>query len=164
MVKLEDISIRNELRPGDLGYVIYLHGILYSQEYGYGLGFENYVAGGLHEFIANFDAQKDVVWVCEHGNKIVGFLSLVNRGQKSAQLRYFLLHPTFRGVGLGKKLIHDFMSQIRKKGYSHIYLWTTQEQQAAASLYTRLGFRLTEEKHSTSFGKPLTEQRYDLFL
>jgi peptidyl-dipeptidase Dcp len=34
----------------------------------------------------------------------------------------------------------------------------------AAFLYKRLGFKLTEEKESTAFGKPLKEQRYDLIL
>ena len=163
-MKLEDILIRNDLRPGDLGYVIYLHGILYSKEYGYGLAFENYVASGLHDFVSAFNPETEGVWICEYANNIVGFLSLVNRGPSSAQLRYFLLHPTCRGIGLGKKLIDDFMLNIYRKGYTHVYLWTTHEQQAAASLYTRLGFRLTEEKDSVSFGKPLKEQRYDLFL
>ncbi len=27
-VKLDDISIRTELRPGDIGYIIYMHGDL----------------------------------------------------------------------------------------------------------------------------------------
>jgi len=34
----------------------------------------------------------------------------------------------------------------------------------AAFLYKRLGFKLTEEKESTAFGKSLREQRYDLIL
>ncbi len=35
---------------------------------------------------------------------------------------------------------------------------------AAAALYRRYGFRLTEEKPSTAFGRPLREQRYDLVV
>jgi peptidyl-dipeptidase Dcp len=41
---------------------------------------------------------------------------------------------------------------------------TTNEQQAAISLYTRYGFKLTEEKKSHAFDKELTELRYDLEL
>jgi hypothetical protein len=43
-------------------------------------------------------------------------------------------------------------------------LWTTHELTTAASIYKRLSFLLTEEKESTSFGKSLREQRYDLVL
>ncbi|HYE54504.1 MAG TPA: GNAT family N-acetyltransferase, partial [Chitinophagaceae bacterium] len=41
---LEHISIRTTLKPGDIGYVTYLHGHLYQQEYQYGISFEAYVA------------------------------------------------------------------------------------------------------------------------
>jgi len=52
-VSLDDIAIRTDLRSGDIGYVTYLHGMLYKQEYGYGIEFESYVAAGLHEFYKN---------------------------------------------------------------------------------------------------------------
>jgi hypothetical protein len=56
------------------------------------------------------------------------------------------------------------MDFLKACGYRSAYLWTTDELAAAAHLYTRAGFTLTEEKESTSFGKPLTERRYDLLL
>jgi hypothetical protein len=45
-----DITIRCTLRPGDIGYVTYLHGSLYAAEYGWDHTFEAYVAGPLAEF------------------------------------------------------------------------------------------------------------------
>ena len=42
LISLDDISIRTELRPGDIGYVTYMHGTLYSEEYGYRIQFESY--------------------------------------------------------------------------------------------------------------------------
>ncbi|MEO5562295.1 MAG: GNAT family N-acetyltransferase [Chitinophagaceae bacterium] len=158
-----DISIRTELRPGDIGYVIYMHGHLYQKEYGYGIAFESYVAAGLHEFYQNYDAKKDRVWICEHKEKIVGFLLLMHRGE-AAQLRYFILDPAYRSLGLGKKLVTLYMAFLHECGYKTSYLWTTDELSAAASLYTRYGFTLTEEKESTIFGKLLKEQRYDLIV
>jgi peptidyl-dipeptidase Dcp len=56
------------------------------------------------------------------------------------------------------------MEFLRERGYKGSYLWTTHELTVAAALYKRLGYYLTEEKESNSFGKPLTEQRYDLIL
>jgi GNAT superfamily N-acetyltransferase len=162
-VSLEDISIRTELRPGDLGYVIYLHGSLYGSEYGYGIQFERYVAKGLSEFYEQYDPKRSRVWVCEHNGRMIGFLLLMDRGN-AAQLRYFLIEPDYRGVGLGSKLLNLYMDFLRERGYKRSFLWTTHELSTAASLYKRLGFQLTEEKESTDFGKPLTEQRYDLVL
>lgn len=162
-VALDEISIRIELRPGDLGYVIYLHGALYSQEYNYGLQFESYVAKGLCEFYEKYNPQRNRVWVCQHHDRIIGFLLLMDRGE-AAQLRYFLIEPEYRRIGLGSKLLNLYMDFLQECGYKESYLWTTHELLAAASLYKRRGFNLTEEKESTSFGKPLTEQRYDLIL
>jgi peptidyl-dipeptidase Dcp len=147
--------------PGDLGYVTYLHGTLYAAEYGYGIPFESYVAAGLNEFYISFNRAKDRVWVCESGGRIVGFLLLMHRGHGSAQLRYFLIAPEFRRIGLGKRLMAAYMDALKECGYRHSYLWTTHELTAAASLYRRHGFVLTEEHESDKFGKSLREQRYD---
>ena len=161
LIRLSDITIRTTLKPGDLGYVTYRHGCLYDQEYGYGISFETYVGAGLHEFYSQYTPEKDRVWICEHQHKIVGFLLLMHRENNAAQLRFFYLEPGYRGVGLGKKLMEGYMAFLKEKGYTSSYLWTTHELSAAASLYQRHGFKLTAEKASTAFGKPLWEQRYD---
>jgi peptidyl-dipeptidase Dcp len=162
-ITLDDISVRTGLRPGDLGYVAYLHGDLYAKECGYGLQFESYVLGGLGEFGHAYDPGKDRIWMCEHENRIIGFL-LAQHRPNAVQLRYFIFLPEYRGVGLGKKLMNEFIAFMKECGVRHAYLWTTDEQHAAISLYTRFGFRLTEEKPSQSFGKRLVERRYDLHL
>ena len=157
----KNISIRTALKPGDLGFVVYRHGALYSEENGYGIAFEAYVAAGLAEFYGAYDAEKDRVWICEDEDKIIGFLLLMHRGATSAQLRYFYLEPEYRGIGLGGFLMRLFMDFLKEKGYESAYLWTTDEQTAAVALYERFGFKLTEEKESNAFGKPLIEQRFD---
>ena len=162
-IKIDDIRIRTELRPGDIGYVIYMHGRLYKKEYNYGIEFETYVAAGLAEFYQQYDPQKDRVWICEHRNNIVGFLLLMHRGD-AAQLRYFILKPQYRGIGLGNKLMTLYVEHLKQSKYKVSYLWTTDELPASAHLYQKFGFKLTEQKRSTAFGKPVTEQRYELVL
>jgi GNAT superfamily N-acetyltransferase len=160
---LSDIAIRTDLQSGDIGYLTYLHGTLYRREYDYGLSFEAYVAAGLHEFVMNYDADRSRVWICEHDRQMVGALALMDRGT-AAQLRYFLIAPSYRGLGLGRKLLDQYMAFLRQCRYTASYLWTTQEQLTAIKLYQSYGFRLSEEKPSAAFGKPLVEQRYDLVL
>ena len=108
-ISLEDISIRTELQPGDVGYIIYLHGLLYSKEYNFGIQFEDYVAKGLIEFKEKYDPKRNRLWVCEYkrsspvdkqsspvdNDRMIGFLLLMDRGE-SAQLRYFLIAPAYR--------------------------------------------------------------------
>lgn len=166
-IALDDISIRTELRPGDLGYVTSMHGNLYHKEYRYGLQFESYVSKGLCEFYEKYNPERNRIWACERkpgspvdDGRMVGFLLLMDRGT-AAQLRYFLIEPEYRGIGLGAQLLNLYMEFLHQCGYKQSYLWTTHELDSAAVLYKRLGFKLTEERESTSFGKPLREQRYD---
>src|SRR6187402_424358 len=99
MITLEDISIRTELQPGDIGHITSRHGVLYAQEYGWGIGFESYVADGLHEFYREFDPARDCIWIADHEGKIIGSVLVKSRGE-SAQLRYFYIEPEYRGIGL----------------------------------------------------------------
>ena len=164
LIHNDDITIRTQLQPGDIGYVICRHGKLYHEEYGYGIAFETYVGEGSHEFYKNYDFEKDSVWVDEHQSVIMGFILLMHRENNAAQLRYFYVEPEYRGIGLGKKLKLLHMDFLKAKAYLSSYLWTTHELYAAASLYTKYGFVLTEEKESNAFGKPVIEQRYDLII
>ncbi|HMJ70740.1 MAG TPA: GNAT family N-acetyltransferase [Cyclobacteriaceae bacterium] len=163
-IVFKDILIRTELMPGDLGYVIHLHGKLYKKEYNYGLHFESYVASGLHEFYESMASSRSCAWVCENKGKVVGFVALMDRGEQ-AQLRYFIIDPPYRGVGLGGKLMELYIDYLKRKGFKGSYLLTTKELPAAAHLYTGAGFQLKEEKPAHHpFGKDVIEQRYELEL
>lgn len=159
-ISLSDIAIRTTLEPGDIGHITYLHGRLYSQEYAFGVEFEAYVAKGLAEFYERFDVKTNRFWICEHESRIVGCIALMNRGSE-AQLRYFLILPEYRGIGLGKKMMALYMDFLIQCKYKKSFLLTTDELHAAASLYEAHGFRLTEQKETSGFGKILIEHKYE---
>ncbi|WP_271783410.1 bifunctional helix-turn-helix transcriptional regulator/GNAT family N-acetyltransferase [Aquimarina algiphila] len=163
-IALDDIKIRTYLKPGDLGFIIYRHGKLYAEEFQYGISFETYVARGIHEFYQSYNPDKERVWVCEHNGQIIGFLLLMKRENNSAQLRYFYIEKRYRGIGLGRKLMQLYMDFFHSCGYTSCYLLTADELETAASLYLNHGFELTKEIESTTFGKPVTERRYDLHV
>lgn len=163
-INLNHITIRTDLRPGDIGYVTWMHGALYSKEYNFSTSFEAYVAAGLYEFHKHYEPDMDRVWVAEHNDRIVGFLLLMHRENNAAQLRFFILEPEYRGIGLGKKLTELFTDFLRAKAYKTCFLWTTDEQTTAAAIYKKMGFVLTDEVESTAFGKKLKEQRYEWVL
>lgn len=161
MPDLDDITIRTDLRVGDLGTLVQLHGLIYGREFGYNIYFETVVAKSVHEFFELYDPARSRVWMCEHGGSLVGTLALLDRGDQ-AQLRYFLLMPEYRGIGLGGKLMRLFMDFYHEIGYSGAYLLTTDDLGDAAKLYKRHGFQLASEYDSDQYGKMHKRQRYEL--
>src|SRR5689334_627166 len=101
------MHIQTGLRPGVLGYVIYLHGSLYAKEYYLDHTFEGEVAAKLGEFAKQYDPEKDYFAVAEEDGQIVGSIAIHGLGEGRALLRWFLLHPSARGKGLGKRLFND---------------------------------------------------------
>ena len=149
-------------RPGDAGYIVYRHGVLYEREYELDQVFEKYVLAGLLAFLENPAGGE--IWVAEAGDRIAGFIALVRINPQTAQLRWFLIEPEFRGLGLGQRLMDTLMEFCRQQNYQHIFLWTFQGLDAARHLYEQYGFRLTEEKPNKTWQILLTEQRWDLNL
>lgn len=89
---------------------------------------------------------------------------MVDRGEGIGQLRYFIITPDYRGKGLGKFLFGQLLAHAKTQSFKKLYLFTTNNLDAAAGLYKKAGFALSEEKHSSTFGIPLLEQRYELDL
>jgi GNAT superfamily N-acetyltransferase len=165
------VTVRHDLRPGDMGRVIALHGVLYAEEYGFNHGFEAYVAETVAEFGRLARPGLDRLWLAERarsegrGGALVGSIAIVGREDGAAQLRWFLVHPAARGAGLGRHLVQEALAFCRAAGYRSVFLWTVTGLDAAARLYLAAGFRKTEKKPPAAlFGKTLSEERYDLTL
>ena len=157
------ISIRHKFRPGDVGRLIELHGLLYSQEYGFDHTFEGYVAKPLSEFVLHA-TDREKIWLVDAEGLLMGSLAIVEHSETEAQLRWFLLHPSLRGKGLGRRLMEESVDFCRSCGYKKIFLWTVNLLVAAGHVYARAGFRVVEEHTHQIWGCLLTEQRYDLEL
>lgn len=157
-------TIRHNIKPGDIGYLIYLHGIVYAKEYGYDQTFEAYVAKGLAEFVQSFSLDNDGIWLAEINGQVIGSIAIEKHSEKEAQLHWFFVHPNYRGLGLGKELMNEALQFCKKREYKTIFLWTTSELEAASHLYTHFGFKKTEEKAHKIWGKDLVEERYELDL
>jgi len=161
--QLTDVRIRTDLRPGDIGTVIALHGTLYAQEYGLDCTIEGYVAESLARFVLSADRERRRLWIAEASGQFAGCIGVVGQASE-AQLRWFLVHPAWRGYGLGQALLGRALEFCREGGFKSVFLWTFHGLDAAAHLYRSAGFRLTEQKTHQIWGQTLTEERYDLVL
>lgn len=157
------VTFRTSLRPGDIGAVIQLHGQIYSREYGFDHTFEAYVAGPLAEF-ARSATPRERIWLAERHGEIVGCIAIVASTPEVAELRWFLVDPSARGLGIGKRLIHEAIAFCRACRYKSVILWTVSVLTAAANLYRSMGFRLVERKPVEQWGIDVIEERYELDL
>ena len=108
-----EVTIRRDLRPGDLGRVIELHGRCYDMLPGYGLRFEAYVARTIAEYVLDADANGRM-WLAERDGALLGCAAIVLRPGKRGQLRWVLVDPSTRGIGLGKKLVDRALDYCRR--------------------------------------------------
>lgn len=159
----DSVTIRNH-RPGDAGYIAHRHGVLYAEEHGFGTTFEGYVLSGLSGFLEKYNNKTDRLWVAELNERIVGSIAIVGVGDKTAQLRWFLIEPGLRGQGLGKELMAKAIDFCREIKCQRVFLWTVNTLCPARHLYQSAGFELTEKKDHTVWGQHLTEERWDLVL
>ena len=156
--------MRHHLKPGDIDNLVRLHGILYAREYGFDETFEKYVADGLAEFVGSPRPDKSRMWLAEASDRIIGSIAIVAGPGREAQLRWYFVDEEHRRQGLGRELMEKALMFCREQGFETVFLWTTSELSAARRIYTRFGFRKTEDKTHTIWGKKVTEERYDLHL
>ncbi|MEH7513313.1 helix-turn-helix domain-containing GNAT family N-acetyltransferase [Gottfriedia acidiceleris] len=159
---IPEISIRS-FKPGDVGYVAYIHGKIYSTTYQFGRVFEYYVMKGLSEFLLNPNGGE--LWVAEVNGEIVGSIAITKANESVAQLRWFVLDEKYQGLGIGKKLIETAINFCKENQFEHVFLWTVSTLETARYLYKKYNFTLTEEKPNFEWtGSELIEERWDLVL
>ncbi|MCB0180799.1 MAG: MarR family transcriptional regulator, partial [Anaerolineae bacterium] len=149
---------------GDMGWVIYQHGLLYHREYGWDESFEALVAQICADFITNYDPAKERCWLAEMQGERVGSIFCVNAGDGVAKLRLLLVDPKARDLGLGTRLVKEGIRFARRAGYQKVTLWTNDILIAARQIYEKLGFRLVAEDPHHSFGHDLVGQTWELPL
>ncbi|MZR31716.1 GNAT family N-acetyltransferase [Sneathiella litorea] len=159
----DPIIIRSH-RPGDIGWVIHRHAVLYAHEYGLDASFEALVAKIGGEFLENYKPEYEHCWIADRNDEILGSVFLVQKDESTAQLRLLYVEPTARGLGVGRNLIEECIQFAGRKQYKKITLWTNSILHAAIHLYEEAGFKLVDEQPHHSFGKDLVGQTWDLVL
>src|ERR1700742_3281220 len=79
--------------PGDLGWLVERHGVLYAREYGWDSSFERLGA----QIAADFDPSRDKAWIAEHNGQRAGAVLFVHATDDEAKLRTLLVEPSARG-------------------------------------------------------------------
>ncbi|HJV15806.1 MAG TPA: helix-turn-helix domain-containing GNAT family N-acetyltransferase [Bacillales bacterium] len=150
--------------PGDMGWVVQQHGILYSKEYGWGESFEALVSQIVADFINNFNPKRERCWIAEMNGKMVGSIFVVEGNEDTAKLRLLIVDPMARGLGLGSQLVEECIQFSRRVGYKKLVLWTNSVLKEARHIYQKKGFKLINEEKHHSFGQDLVGETWELLL
>lgn len=150
--------------PGDLGWIVQRHGVLFTREYGWGPGFEALVAGVIADFAAVADGPGNSAWIAELDGEKAGSVLCVDEGGGTAKLRLLLVEPFARGHGLGALLVDECIGFARDSGYEQLVLWTMDVLVHARPIYERAGFTLVDAAPHSLFGPEVVGQNWRLGL
>jgi DNA-binding MarR family transcriptional regulator/GNAT superfamily N-acetyltransferase len=148
-------------RPGDMGWVVQVHGELYAREYGFDSGFEALVAEISAKYLRNFDPAWEKGWIAEVDGQRMACVFLVRKSPTVAQLRLLIVRPEARGLGLGGRLTDACIDFARQKGYRKIMLWTQSNLVAARAIYQSRGFVLKQSEPNPAFGQDLVSEIWE---
>ncbi len=148
--------------PGALGEIIRLHAVYYHDYWSFDVSFETQEGRELCEFMARFNPKSDGLWTAVAKGRFAGSVAIDghNSSTEGARLRWFIVEPTFQGLGIGRDLIRKAVEFSRAAGHKKIYLWTFEGLDAARHLYEQQGFRLTEVREVNQWGGIIREQKF----
>jgi ribosomal protein S18 acetylase RimI-like enzyme len=83
--------------------------------------------------------------------QLIGFARATSDGIYRATIWDVVIHPDFRGAGLGQKLVEIVLSHPRMNRVERVYLTTTHQQ----SFYERIGFESNTSTTMVLYNKPV---------
>ncbi len=88
----------------------------------------------------SYSGARDIFFVVEEDNKIVGTAGIKEDTKQAALLRRIYVHPACRGKGYGAKLVDAAVDFCRKNQYRQIVFRTTDQMKEAMALCLKKGF------------------------
>ncbi|REJ12434.1 MAG: MarR family transcriptional regulator [Paenibacillaceae bacterium] len=163
-LKYSEPYVLRQHEPGDMGWIVHMHGRLYAEEYGWDERFEALVAQICSDFINRYNPDRERCWIAEMDGQIVGSVMVVQESDEAAKLRLLLVDPRARGLGLGKRLVDECVRFARRKGYKKLVLWTNHVLVQARNIYQKAGFVLVKQEPHRIFGPELIGETWGLSL
>ncbi|HEY0844874.1 MAG TPA: GNAT family N-acetyltransferase [Noviherbaspirillum sp.] len=159
-----EVILRNPI-PGDIGWLISIHGKLYAEQFEFDSNFEKDIA---RKLIAFLDKQDDFnrIWVATTGEEPIGSIAVSLKPDQSAFINFLLVKTAYRGRGVARSLMDKVVSHCRDNNIGLLSLETYSCLTAARKLYGQYGFTLSTrkvgvEKYGQSFDQEFWEKRLE---
>ena len=164
MESIPRLKIERDYVPGIIGRIAELHGLYYSEHWGFDLYFEAKVATELSEFLIRYHTHQDGLWIARVDGRVEGSIVIdgIRAQDEGAHLRWFILSDTLRGKGVGKSLMNEAVAFCKSKAYKKVHLWTFEGLDAARHLYESAGFKMMKQRRGVQWGTEVNEQYFEL--
>ena len=102
----------------------------------------------LNEIPGFYQTNNGNFWIAKIDDKIAGTISLLDIGNRKGALRKMFVDKDYRGkeFGVGSKLLNILIDWARQKGFTEIFLGTTEKFIRAQRFYEKNGFKEIEKQ------------------
>ena len=122
--------------------------ILHIQNVEFGIPITLELQPDLNEIPGFYQTNNGNFWIAKIDDKIAGTISLLDIGGRKGALRKMFVDKNYRGkeFGVGQKLLNTLVDWAKQKGFTEIYLGTTEKFIAAQRFYEKNGFKEIERQ------------------
>jgi len=99
-------------------------------------------------------------WVLEDGRLVAGCVGVTRESAETCELHRLYLLPSYRGRGLGRRLIETAIEWCRENGCREVVLWSDIRFEAAREVYIRCGFSPAQKTRAIDPVNPGSVERY----
>ena len=163
MVSEDEIIIRLP-QPGELGWIIHVHGRYYAEMFGWYGEFECIVAKIVVDYLSSESRDRQACFIAELNGQRVGSIMLTESGFSEGKLRVLFVTADARGKGIGSLLIKAVLHKAAAAGYESLSLWTTNNQKTARELYKKFGFAMVSSDPNTTFARGSNDEQWKMYL
>lgn len=115
----------------------------YTRALGIDLGFQGFERE-MADFPGTYSPPGGRLLLALNGPEAAGCVGIRGLAPDTCEMKRLYIRPTYRGQGLGRRLVEAALEQARAMGYSAMYLDTLPAMDEAIRLYQTFGFQRTE--------------------
>jgi len=122
--------------------------ILHIQNVEFGIPITLELQPDLNEIPGFYQTNNGNFWIAKIDDKIIGTISLLDIGNRKSALRKMFVDKDYRGneFDVGQKLLNTLIDWAYLKGFTEIFLGTTEKFTRAQRFYEKNGFKEIEKQ------------------
>lgn len=125
-------------KPGDIGWVISMHGAIYAEEFQFNASFELDIARKILLLHEKQEALRKL-WIAEVNTSRAGSIAVSSLTPETAFINFLLVLPSFRGLSIARMLMNQAIEYSRASNMKKLRLETYSNLKNARRLYRNIG-------------------------
>ena len=114
---------------------------------------------GRHDFYNHIEDHFEGFWCLVDSGRVIGTVAIAKLDEATAELKALYLDNSYRGKGLGYKLLDKAVDFARSSGYKRVVLDSMSKYESVARLYRKYGFTDTARYNDNQYADVFMEMR-----